>query len=260
MKLEGKGAIITGGSKGIGLGCAKIFAKYGCKVVIAARGEEEGEKVAGELRAAGPEALFVKCDVSSEADMRRLIDTTVEHFGQIDSIINNAGWHPPSLKIEDISTEDFESLLRLNLTSTFLGCKLALPHLKKTKGSIVNMSSEVAVIGQANAVSYVATKAGQIGITRALALDVAIEGVRVNAVCPAGVMTPLMVEWAATEYDKDAALKMVHDYHARGKMGTIEEIGEICAFLASDESSFVTGQVLCADGGAALGYGKKTPD
>ena len=119
------------------------------------------------------------------------IDATVERFGRLDCIVNNAGWHPPAMTIDQTSVEDFERLLRLNLTSTFMGCKFAVPHLRKTRGNIINMSSEVGLIGQAAAPSYVSTKAGQIGLTKALALDLAPEGVRVNAVCPAGVMTPL---------------------------------------------------------------------
>ena len=138
--------------------------------------------------------------------------------------------------------------------SAFIGCKLAVPHLRKTRGNIINMSSEVGLIGQAAAPSYVSSKAGQIGLTKALALDLATDGIRVNAVCPAGVMTPLMQEWANTQYDAAAALKMVDSWHPIGRMATIEEIGEVCAFLASDEASFVTGQAICPDGGAPLGY------
>jgi len=115
----------------------------------------------------------------------------------------------------------------------------------------------VALVGQAAAPAYVSTKAGQIGLTRALALDLAADGVRVNAVCPAGVMTPLMQEWADTEYDPQEALRMVDRWHPLGRMATSEEVGEVCAFLASAEASFITGQVICPDGGAALGYAQK---
>jgi NAD(P)-dependent dehydrogenase (short-subunit alcohol dehydrogenase family) len=257
MKLKDKVAVVTGGSKGIGFGCAKVFGKYGCKVVIAARGEETGQASERQLCESGCQAVFVRCDVTDEKEMRSLIETAVDRFGRLDCMVNNAGWHPPAMTIDEVSVEDFERLLRLNLTSTFMGCKFALPHLKETKGNIVNMSSEVAIIGQTSAPSYVPTKAGQIGLTRALALDLAPEGVRVNAVCPAGVMTPLVKEWADSEYDPDAALAMVDRWHPIGRMATIEEIGEVCAFLASHEASFVTGQVICPDGGAALGYGDK---
>jgi NAD(P)-dependent dehydrogenase (short-subunit alcohol dehydrogenase family) len=254
MKLQDKVAIITGGSKGIGLGCATVFAKYGCRVVVAARGAEAGRQAVDAITAAGHTALFVSTDVADEASMRALIDTTVERFGRLDCIVNNAGWHPPTMTIDQTSVADYEALLRLNLVSTFMGCKFAVPHLRKTRGSIINMSSEVGLIGQAAAPSYVSSKAGQIGLTKALALDLATEGIRVNAVCPAGVMTPLMQEWANTQYDPAAALKMVDSWHPLGRMATIEEMGEVCAFLASDEASFITGQAICPDGGAPLGY------
>jgi NAD(P)-dependent dehydrogenase (short-subunit alcohol dehydrogenase family) len=254
MKLQDKVAVITGGSKGIGLGCARVFARHGAKVVLAARGQEDGKAAEKELTEAGHTALFVPADVSREEDVRALVDATVGRFGRLDCIVNNAGWHPPAMTIDRTSVEDFEALLRLNLTSTFMGCKFALPHLRKTRGSIVIMSSEVALIGQAAAPSYVATKGGQISLARGLALDLAPEGIRVNAVCPAGVMTPLMKDWADTQYDAAAALAMVDSWHPLGRMATIEEIGEVCAFLASDEAAFVTGQVICPDGGAALGY------
>ena len=254
MKLSGKVAIITGGSKGIGLGCARVFVRHGAAVVLAARERETGLAAEQELTDEGHEAMFVSTDVSKPADIQALIDAGVARFGRLDCIVNNAGWHPPAMTIEQVSLEDFESLLRLNLVSTFLGCKLALPHLRKTRGSIINMSSEVALIGQAAAPAYVTTKAGQIGLTRALALDLAPDGIRVNAVCPAGVMTPLMRQWADTQYDPEAALKMVDSWHPIGRMATVAEIGEVCAFLASDEAAFITGQTICPDGGAALGY------
>jgi L-fucose dehydrogenase len=257
MKLQGRVAVITGGSKGIGLGCARVFGRHGARVVIGARGEAAGREAVEELRRAGVEALFVPCDVSDPPQMQGLIDGAAERFGRIDCIVNNAGWHPPAVSIDQVSVADFEKLLRLNLTSTFMGCKFALPHLLATRGSIVNMASAVALIGQASAASYAATKGGQIGLTRALAVDLAPRGVRVNAVAPAGVMTPLVKDWADTEYDPQQAIDMVHRWHLLGRMATAEEIGEVCAFLASDEASFITGQVICPDGGAGLGYAAK---
>jgi NAD(P)-dependent dehydrogenase (short-subunit alcohol dehydrogenase family) len=254
MKLEGKVAIITGGSKGIGLGCCRVFVRHGCAVVLAARGETEGRRIEQELQATGGRALFVPCDVTREADLARLVEITMDRFGRLDCLVNNAGWHPPAMGIEQTSVTDFEHLLRLNLTSVFMASRLAIPHLRQSRGSIINMSSEVALIGQAQAPAYVTTKAGQLGLTRALALDLASDGVRVNAVCPAGVMTPLMQEWADTQYDPGAALEMVDSWHPLGRMATIEEIGEVCAFLASSEAAFVTGQTICPDGGAMLGY------
>jgi len=254
MKLQGKVAIITGGTKGIGLGCGRVFARYGCAVVLGARGEADGEAAEREIAQSGGTAWFVPADVTRPADIEALVEKTVARFGRLDCLVNNAGWHPPAMTIDQTSLEDFEALVRLNLTSTFLGCKLAVPHLRKTRGSIVNMSSAVAQSGQAAAPSYVTTKAGQIGLTRALALDLAPEGIRVNAVCPAGVMTPLMRQWADSQYDPREALALVDSWHPIGRMATIDEIGEVCAFLASDEAAFITGQAICPDGGAGLGY------
>jgi NAD(P)-dependent dehydrogenase (short-subunit alcohol dehydrogenase family) len=254
MKLRDKVALITGGSRGIGLGCAQVFSRHGCQVVMAALDQAEGRAAEALLTKAGRTAQFLACDVTQEADIRSAVETTVQRFGRLDCLVNNAGWHPPAMTIEQTSVEDFERLLRLNLTSTFMGCKFAIPHLSKVRGTIINMSSEVALLGQAAAPSYVASKAGQIGLTRALALDLAPIGVRVNAVCPAGVMTPLMQEWANTQYDPQAALRLVDSWHPLGRMATAEEIGEVCAFLASDEASFITGQAICPDGGAPLGY------
>jgi L-fucose dehydrogenase len=254
MKLQDKVAVITGGSAGIGFGCAGVFAKHGCNVVIGSRGAEAGRAAEKQLTEAGHAALFVPTDVTVESDIARLIDTAVDRFGRLDCMVNNAGWHPPGETIDQISVEDFEQLLRLNLTSTFIGCKLAVPHLRKTRGSIINMSSEAGVFGQAEAPRYATTKAGQIGLTHALALDLAPEGVRVNAVCPAGVHTPMWEDWAASLLDPNQAFEMAKRAHPLGRLATIDEIGEVCAFLASDEASFITGQAICPDGGAGLGY------
>ena len=254
MKLQSKVAVITGGSQGIGLGCARIFGKYGCKLVFGARGEEIGHAAEQELADAGIEALYVKTDVTQSVDLERLIDAALNRFGKLDCMVNNAGWHPPAETIDEVSVEDFDQLVRLNLTSTFAGCKFALPHLRKTRGNIINISSIVALLGQDRAVRYAATKAAQLGLTRALALDLAPEHVRVNAVCPAGVVTPLLRSWAASQFDPDEAMTRVDQLHPGGRSASIDEIGEVCAFLASDEASFITGQAICPDGGASLGF------
>ena len=148
MKLCDRTAIITGGSKGIGLGCARVFGRHGAKVVIAARGEEAGRQAEADLRQEGINATFIACDVTNETQMHALFDQAVTRLGRLDCIVNNAGWHPPAMSIDQISVDDFEKLLRLNLTSTFMGCKFALPHLERTRGSIINMTSAVALIGR----------------------------------------------------------------------------------------------------------------
>lgn len=254
-KLQDQVILVTGASKGIGLGCALACLRQGAKVGVL---DLDSGLAAVEIKrtgfSIGNDVLLLDCDVRDAGLLQAAFDQAVTHFGRLDGVVNNAGWHPPAMTIEETSLEDFESLIRLNLTSTFLGCKFAVPHLRKTKGSIVNMSSKVALIGQAAAPSYVSSKAGQIGLTHALALDLAPAGVRVNAICPAGVMTPLMEEWASSQYDRAAALAMVDSWHPLGRMATPDEIGEVCCFLLSREAAFVTGQVICPDGGAALGY------
>lgn len=205
MKLQNKVAVITGGTKGIGFGCASVFASHGAKVVIAARGRKAGEAAEKRLAAAAHTALFVPTDVTLEEDLRALIYQTIPRFGRLDCIVNNAGWHPPEMLIEQIGIDDFEAIVRVNLTSTFMECKFAVPHLRKTRGTIINISSAVAKSGQAGAVSYVATKTGQIGLTRALAVDLAADGIRVNVVCPGDVMTPSMEEWTRSRPDSQAS-------------------------------------------------------
>lgn len=192
MKLKDKVIIVTGGTRGIGLGCARVAGRHGAVVVISSDRPEQGESALRALESIGGIFSFVQADVTDESQMYALVEQTATEWGRLDCLISNAGWHPPAMTIGETSVSDFESLLRLNLTSTFMGCKFAVPHLKKSKGSIVIMSSEAGLIGQGEAVSYAASKAGQLGLLRALALDLAPSRVRVNAVCPAGVLTPLM--------------------------------------------------------------------
>jgi L-fucose dehydrogenase len=253
-KLEGKVIIVTGGSSGIGLACVLSCLRHGARVAVLSL---NASSATGSVQVAGFDLgafLTIECDVRAPETFSAAVASTVERFGQLDGIVNNAGWHPPAMTIEQTSVEDFESLLRLNLTSTFLGCKYAIPHLRATRGAIVNIASEVALIGQREAPAYVSSKAGQIGLTRGLALDFAPAGVRVNAVCPAGVATPLMNEWVGTQPDREAAIRMVDSWHPLGRMAKPEEIAEVCAFLLSSEASFITGQAICPDGGASLGY------
>jgi NAD(P)-dependent dehydrogenase (short-subunit alcohol dehydrogenase family) len=262
MRYKDKVVIVTGGSKGIGAGCVKVFVEQGgSKVVFCSRNEKEGKAFEAEVNqrnSAGPgQAFFMRADVSKVEDIKHVIDATAERFGRIDCLINNAGWHPPHKKIDDFSVEDFRSLLDLNLVSIFAACKFALPHLRKVKGNIINMSSLVGIMGQDGAVTYVATKGGITSFTKALAVDEAAHEVRVNAVSPGNIYTPLWQEAidaspdpAKTRADGDAAQLL-------GRMGTIEESGQLCLFLAA-EATFTTGVDHIQSGGAELAYGRKT--
>jgi len=253
-----KVAIITGGTKGIGQGCVETFVRAGFTAVFCARKEAEGLSLARQLNEAGPgEGHFIKCDVSKISQVQNLIDSTVSRFGRIDCLINNAGWHPPHKPIDDFSVEEFRELLDLNLVSIFAACKFALPHLRKTGGNIINMSSLVGAMGQLHAVTYVATKGAITAFSKALAIDEAIHGVRVNSVSPGNIYTPLWQEAidaapdpAKCRADGDAAQLL-------GRMGTIEEAGKLCLFLAT-EATFTTGVDHIISGGAELGYGRKS--
>ena len=258
-RYEGKVTVVTGGSKGIGLGCVKAFVENGgATVVFCSRNESEGRAVEADMNRRGPgSAHFIRADVSRTDDIRRVIDFAVQQFGRIDCLINNAGWHPPHQSIDDFSIEDFRSLVELNLVSYFAACKFALPHLRQVKGNIINMSSLVGTMGQAGAATYVATKGGITGLTRALAVDEAAYGVRVNAVSPGNIYTPLWQEAidaapdpAKCRADGDAAQLL-------GRMGTIEEAGLLCLYLAA-EATFTTGVDHVLSGGAELGYGRKS--
>jgi NAD(P)-dependent dehydrogenase (short-subunit alcohol dehydrogenase family) len=258
MKYQDKVVIITGGTKGIGLGCVRVFAGAGAKVVFCSRKENEGETLADELNSLGQgETFFVKCDVSKTEEIENLIKQTVDRYGQIDCLINNAGWHPPPRPIDDFSVEEFQDLLNLNLISMFSACKFALPLLRLTKGNIINMSSLVGVIGQLQAVTYVATKGAITALTKALAIDEAKFGVRVNAVSPGNIYTPLWQEAIDGAENPEQTLMEGEAAQVLGRMGTIEEAGKLCLFIAS-EATFTTGVDHLISGGAELGYGRKS--
>ncbi|NLF01852.1 MAG: glucose 1-dehydrogenase [Anaerolineales bacterium] len=249
-----KVTIVTGGSKGIGEGCARVFVRAGAKVVVCARGSEAGEALAAELAATGPGTChFIQCDVTQPEQISRVVEDTVKLHGRLDVLINNAGWHPPHKTIDDFSIDEFKQLLQLNLVSYFAACKAALPHLRRTQGAIINMSSLVGSIGQEWATTYAATKGGIIGLTKALAVDDARNGVRVNVVLPGAIATPLVESFMEAPAQRD----FIESWGWNGRVGTIEEVGEACLFLASESASFITGVELVISGGAELAYGTK---
>ena len=257
-----KVVLVTGGSSGIGKGCAQEFLKAGSHVVICCNNEPEGAAVAATLQeiakahGAGS-ATFIYCDVRKTEDIGRLIEATVSRFEQIDCLINNAGWHPPHKPIDDFSVEEFRDLLNLNLVSIFAACKFALPYLRQTRGNIINMSSLVASIGQHNATTYVATKGAITAFTKALAVDEAPNGVRVNSVSPGNVYTPLWQEAIDQASDPEEYREQGEAAQLLGRMGHIEEIGKLCLFIAS-QATFTTGVDHIISGGAELGYARKS--
>jgi L-fucose dehydrogenase len=255
MRFQDRAVIVTGGAKGIGAGCAVVFCREGACVGILDRDLETARRTAENLTQAGPgTAIAVECDVSRSSELHQAIDDVARQFGRLDCLINNAGIHPPATSVDDTSVEMVEDLLRVNFISSFAGAKFALPHLRKTRGTIINISSMTAVLGQDRSSAYASTKAAQVGLTRALAVELGREGIRVNAILPSNIDTPLMREWAATLDDPESALERVANLQVFGRMGTPEEIGTIALFLATDDSSFLTGQAIEAEGGSSLDY------
>src|SRR2546425_9571039 len=258
MTYTAKVIIITGGSHGIGEGCVRAFVAAAAKVIFCARNDRDGERLAAEVNAGGPgEAQFIRCDVSKVEEIQSLIDEAVARFGRLDCLINNAGWHPPHKPIDEFSIEEFRDLLDLNLVSIFAGCKLALPHLRRTQGNIINMSSLVGAMGQIHATTYVATKGAITAFTKALAIDEAAHDMRVNSVSPGNVYTPLWQEAIDAAPDPARCRADGEAAQVMGRMGTIQEAGRLCLFLAA-EATFTTGVDHILSGGAELGYGRKT--
>lgn len=258
MRYQDKVVIVTGGSRGIGEGCVRAFATAGAKVVFCSRSVDEGERLAAELNRAGPgQAVFRQVDMSRVAEVEALVDFTAERLGRIDCLVNNAGWHPPHMAIDEFTSEDFRALLELNVVSVFAACRRALPHLRRVKGNIINVSSLVGSLGQLHATTYVATKGALTAFTKALAIDEAAHDVRVNAVSPGNVWTPLWKQAVEAAPDPAAARAEGDAAQVLGRMGTIEEAGRLCLFLAA-EATFTTGVDHVLSGGAELGYGRKT--
>lgn len=255
-----KVTLITGGSKGIGEGCARVFAAAGASVLICDIRREEGESLAQALTITGPgKCHFEPCDVRKPEELKRVIDRTVELYGRLDCLINNAGWHPPHKTIDDFSIEDLRDLLELNLVSYFAAAKYALPHIRRVRGSIINIGSIVGQYGQWQATIYAATKGGVHGFTKALAIDEAKHGVRVNAVLPGNIMTQSRIDLEAKLENGQAFHDWVESWQWLGRSGTIQETGNICLFLASDAASYLTGVELIVSGGQELGQGPKGP-
>jgi NAD(P)-dependent dehydrogenase (short-subunit alcohol dehydrogenase family) len=258
--LDGKTAIVTGGANGIGAAVTRIYCRSGAQVFVLDRDAAAGEALVTEVAESGHgQAIFLRCDASEPRELEVAISSAARHSLRIDCLVNNVGAHPPHLPIDEISVESFEELLRLNLTSYFAAAKYALPHLRAVAGSIVNIGSLVSRIGQEWSAAYVATKGGVSALTRALAIDEARHGVRVNAVLPGVVRTPAHAAYAESRLDMDTARGGVDSWQWLGRIAEAGEVASVCLFLASELSSFITGAEIVVSGGAELGYGTKQP-
>lgn len=254
MRLKDKVALITGAGRGIGKGIAQVFSKEGAKVAVLDIKEDEGKETADACGRAEKRAIFIKADLKNSAEIQDAIKTVIDEFSKLDILVNNAGYHI-SKNVLNTSEEEWEFIQNTNLRSTFLCSKYALPHLIKTKGNIINISSMVGLVGQPNACAYAATKGGQIAMSKGMAIDMAPYGVRVNVICPGWVQTPLVDDWFGQQEDEQAARKYIFGQHPLGRIATVEEIGKAAVFLASnEEAGFITGITLNIEGGITLGY------
>ena len=253
-EMKGKVAIITGANTGIGFGCAKVFSEAGMNVVMAARRKEKGEAAAAELNAAGKgECTFFQCDVSDPDQVKALIDFAVEKYGRLDTMVNNAGYNPIHMDACDMSIESYQRVLATNLMGEFYGCKFAIPHLRKTKGSIINMSSILSKVGQEQTAGDSSTKGGINSMTQTIAIEEARHGVRVNAICPGHIMTEIVYKEMERVADPEAYLDRCNHYSWLGRGGQPEEVGTAALFLASSWAGYITGVTLNVSGGMEFG-------
>ena len=248
-RLAGKVALITGGGKGIGRACAIMFGCEGARVALAGRKREPLEAVAREISSAGGEALAVVCDVTSRAQVEDAIRATVQRFRGLTTVVNNAG----ALLVgtaEETSDEDWARVMLTNLTGTFHVSRAALPELRRSGGgAIINIASVLGLVGMKQRAAYSASKGGVVALSKAMALDHAAEGVRVNCICPAIVETELVRGLFAHQADPDAALRARLATLPLGRLGKPEDVAHMAVYLASEESSWLTGAALPLDGG-----------
>jgi NAD(P)-dependent dehydrogenase (short-subunit alcohol dehydrogenase family) len=244
--LENKVALVTGGTSGIGKATAIALGVAGAKVVFSGRREEEGENIANSIRQSGAECFFVRSDVSSESDIKALIQKTVKQYGRLDCAFNNAGIESPIKPLHEHSIEHFDNVMAINVRGLFLCMKYEIQQMMtQGAGVIINTSSVVGLIAFGGTSPYSASKHAVMGLTRAAALDYAKQGIRINAVNPGVIVT----EMADRMANQGIPLEQLESMAPMGRMGQPEEIAATVVFLFSDAASYITGQSLVIDGG-----------
>jgi NAD(P)-dependent dehydrogenase (short-subunit alcohol dehydrogenase family) len=247
-RLENKTVFITGGLSGIGKECALAAAKEGANIVIADLNSEITDKVMEVIRKENSKAVFVECDVAEYAQVQDAIHKTISAFGTLDIALNNAGIGGEANKVGEMSVEGWLKVININLNGVFYCMKLELVQMSKQKsGVIVNMSSILGKVGFANSSNYVAAKHGILGLTQTAALEYAAEGIRINAICPGFIDTPLLTNAGISE--NTDLKKYIMGLHPFKRLGKPEEIAAVFIFLASEDSSFMTGSAIEVDGG-----------
>lgn len=241
-QLENKVAIVTGGASGIGKAIVELFVKEGAKVVVADLNEKLGDQLIDSL--GDSNIIFVKADASSAEDNKKIVDVAIENFGALHIAVNNAGIGGDPATVGDLSIEGWKKVIDINLNGVFYGMHYQLPEMEKVGGSIINMASILGQVGFANSSAYVAAKHGVVGLTKSAGWEYATKGVRINAIGPGFISTPLV----DNALDADA-LKYLETQHAFQRLGKAEEVAELALWLASDKSSFVTASYYPVDGG-----------
>jgi len=247
LGLENKVALVTGGGSGIGRACALAFAREGAKVVVADVMERGGKETVQMIKEAGGESIFVKTDVSKTDDVEALVKRTVDTYGRLDCAINNAGIEGIMAQTADYTEENWERVININLKGVWLCMKYEIPEMQKQGGgAIVNMASVAGLVGFQEMPAYCASKGGIIQLTKVAALEYAKAGIRVNAVCPGVIRTPMVERVTGGNPEAEAQFAAMEPI---GRMGTPEEIAESVVWLCSDAASFVTGHPMVVDGG-----------
>jgi NAD(P)-dependent dehydrogenase (short-subunit alcohol dehydrogenase family) len=251
-RLDNKVAVVTGAAMGIGKSTVLRMTEEGAKVVVADIDDVEGEATVAAIRAAGGEALFSHCDVGVTEDVQRTVAAAVERYGQLNVMVNNAGV-AISGSADEISEDNWNKLLNIHLTGTWRGIRFALPHLVRAGGgSIVNMSSVQSIIGFQGWAGYAAAKGGINALTQQVAVDYGHENIRCNAIAPGTIMTPMNQKIFETTPNPEELIATWNSWHAIGRFGQPEEVADLIVFLASDESSFITGAIIKIDGGMSV--------
>lgn len=251
--LKDKAIFITGAASGIGRKCAEVFAANGARVLVTDMSVEAGEEVAEGIRKAGGEARFQKCDVSDEASVASAINKVVQLYGKLDGAMNNAGIEMRNKPVHELTAEDIGAVIGVDLVGVFYCLKHQFRVMKDSGGgAIVNTASASGVRGQPNASDYVAAKHGVVGLTKAVACDGGPLGIRVNALCPGLIMTPMAKDRLMQDPVFSQALDGLRERHVIGRFGEMEEIANAAMFLLSDMSSFMTGSPMLVDGGYSI--------
>jgi NAD(P)-dependent dehydrogenase (short-subunit alcohol dehydrogenase family) len=248
--FSGKVALVTGAASGIGRACAQLFAERGASVIVSDVAAKGGEETVRLIEEAGGKAAFIRADVSDAKEVEALVGGTMETFDRLDCAVNNAGIEGILAPTADYAEEAWNRVLGINLTGAFLCMKHEIPRmLEGGGGAIVNMASILGLVGFANAPAYTAAKDGLLGLTKVAALEYATLGIRVNALCPGFIETPMVMERGVEAGTHPEVYEQIAELHPIGRLGKSEEIAEAAVWLCSEAASFVTGHALTADGG-----------